>query len=86
MWLLSPGNRGFGGFTISSLKMISNVSHEGQSDRMCPLSAVYIIYITGGGICGHVDIPEMETALLVLCLLIKKPAFQSSPNWMAVWS
>lgn len=25
-----------------------------------------------GGICGHVDIPEMETALLVLCLLLSK--------------
>lgn len=53
VWLLSPDNRGFGGFTISSLKMISNVSHGGTSDRMCPLSAVYIVYITEGG--GYVD-------------------------------
>lgn len=37
---------------------------------MCPPSTVYIINITGGK-CGHVDIPETETALLVLCLLIK---------------
>lgn len=39
---------------------------RGISDRVCSPSTVYINNITGGG----VDIPEMETALLVLCLLI----------------
>lgn len=58
--------RGLRGFTYRELDENIQRRLRGTSDRMCPLSTIYISSITG----GNVDLLEMETALLVLCLLI----------------